>query len=208
MEPAPLAAGDATGMEGASEVMAAVKAVNAQLNAILPWLFLGCHFAVGSVHFAVASVFCDHASKFLLSTAVESETYAELDCLLELQGPTSGVYQEADRLQQLQQQQQQLHQQQQQQQQRSVDNETLQLNAFASASVSAAEADVNQGFPQASQNLAGKHSDRQDQQHTDMCPCVSWVPASSRIKDVCTQHQELLVLFQPCAAPDWPCKCH
>ena len=36
--------------------MAAVKAVNAQLNAILPWLFLGCHFAVGSVHLALGSV--------------------------------------------------------------------------------------------------------------------------------------------------------
>ena len=176
MEPAPLAAGDATGMEGPSEVMAAVKAVNAQLNAILPWFFLGCHFAVGSVHvavgavhFAVDSAFCDHTGNFLPSTAVDSETYAEFERLLELQGPTSGVYQEADRLQQLQQQQQQLHQQQQQQQQRSVDSEALQLNAFSSASVSAAEADVNPGFLQASQNLAGKHFDRQDQKHTYMC---------------------------------------
>ncbi|DBA76248.1 TPA: hypothetical protein ACH3X1_009968 [Trebouxia sp. C0004] len=78
-----------------------------------------------------------------------------------LRGPTSGVYQ-ADRLQQLQQQQQQLHQQQQQQQhqqqpqQRSVDSEALQLNALSSASISAAEADVNPAFLQASQDVAGE----------------------------------------------------
>ena len=35
-EPAPLAAGDATGVEGPSEGMAAVNAMNAQLNSILP----------------------------------------------------------------------------------------------------------------------------------------------------------------------------
>jgi len=137
--------------------------------------------------------FCDHTGNFLPSTAVDSETYAELDRFLELQGPTSGVYQEADRLQQLQQQQQQLHQQQ-QQQQRSVDSEALQLNAFSSVSVSAAEADINPGFPQASQDLAGTHFDTQDQKHFYMCCCVSLGLDLSKRKDVCNPCQESLYL--------------
>jgi len=154
----------------------------------LPWLPFCCGLCA----------FCDHTGNFLPSTAVDSETYAEFDCLLELQGPTSGVYQEADRLQQLQQQQLQQQQQQQQQQQRSVDSEALQLNAFSSANVSAAEADVNPGFSQTSQDLAGKHFDRQDQKHTYMCCCVSWALDSTKRKDVCNQCQESLVVFQPC----------
>ncbi len=39
--------------------MAALKAENVQLNATLPWHFLGCHFAVDSVHFVtIPATFC------------------------------------------------------------------------------------------------------------------------------------------------------
>lgn len=75
-----------------------------------------------------------------------------LSCCLGLQGPTSGVYQEADRLQQLQQQQLQQHQQ----QQRSADSEALQLNASLTPITAASDPAANPGPMQTSQDPAGE----------------------------------------------------
>ncbi len=122
----------------------------------------------------------------------DPEPESRVKLLLLLQGPTSGVYQEADRLQQLQQQQLQ---QAQQQQQRSVDSEALQLNASSSPGASAVADSAAHASLATSQDSAGQEMEVQLHLYMWFCQnaqgllviTAMWRAALNMITFICDQ---------------------